>query len=116
MIEHAYTKLKNEFVRFPWQPDFAWSILEAANETGLGVSEDLVGDQITGFTVAQTLSKNGVRQSTAAAYLRPYRNKKNLQVILNATVTTVLLRRKKAYGVKYVKVKKYFLSDYHFSV
>lgn len=74
----------------------------------------MVGDKITGFTVAQTLSKNGVRQSTAAAYLRPYRNKKNLHVLLNATVTTVLLKNKKTYGVKYVKVRKYILSDYYF--
>ncbi|XP_014604941.1 PREDICTED: glucose dehydrogenase [FAD, quinone]-like [Polistes canadensis] len=91
--------------RFPWQPQFAWDILSAAKETKYGVSEDLVGEKITGFTVAQTLSKDGVRQSTAAAYLRPYRNKKNLHVLLNATVTTVLTRSKKAYAVKYVKNK-----------
>ncbi|XP_047355281.1 glucose dehydrogenase [FAD, quinone]-like [Vespa velutina] len=89
--------------RFPWQPDFAWSILEAANETGLGVTEDLVGDQITGFTVAQTLSKDGVRQSTAAAYLRPNKYKNKVKVLLNATVTKVLLKNKKVYGVKYMK-------------
>ncbi|KAK2575514.1 hypothetical protein KPH14_011235 [Odynerus spinipes] len=88
--------------RFPWQPQFAWDILQSAKEVGFGVSEDLVGDKITGFTVAQTLSKDGVRESTAAAYLRPYRNKKNLHIALDATVTTVLTRGNRAYGVKYV--------------
>lgn len=89
--------------RFRWQPDFAWDILAAAEEAGYGVSEDLVGDKITGFTVAQTLSKDGVRQSTAAAYLRPYRHKKNLHVALNSTVIKVLTKGKRVTGVKYVK-------------
>ncbi|KAI4495581.1 hypothetical protein M0802_008593 [Mischocyttarus mexicanus] len=97
--------------RFRWQPQFAWDILEAAKETNYGVSEDLVGEKITGFTVAQTLSKDGVRQSTAAAYLRPYRDRKNLHILLNATVNSVLIRNKKAYGVKYNLVRKKNLSS-----
>lgn len=79
----------------------------------MGVTEDLVGEKITGFTVAQTLSKNGVRQSTAAAYLRPYRNNKNLHVVLNATVQKVHLAGKTAVGVTFKMVRKYILSDYY---
>ncbi|XP_011170785.2 glucose dehydrogenase [FAD, quinone] [Solenopsis invicta] len=75
--------------RFPWQPQFAWDIMTAAEETGLGVSEDLVGQNITGFTVAQTISKSGVRLSAARAYLWPYANRPNLDVALNAIVTKI---------------------------
>nr|ARK19937.1 glucose dehydrogenase [Ampulex compressa] len=88
--------------RFPWQPPFASAILNAAVESGYGVSEDLVGKKITGFTVAQTLSVNGVRQSTAAAYLRPIRDRPNLDIALSAQVTTVILAGKKATGVRYI--------------
>ncbi|XP_011696823.1 PREDICTED: glucose dehydrogenase [FAD, quinone]-like isoform X2 [Wasmannia auropunctata] len=75
--------------RFPWQPPIAWDIIKAAEELGLGVSEDLVGEKITGFTVAQTISRNGVRQSTPRAYLWPHRNRKNLHVALKATVIKI---------------------------
>lgn len=92
--------------RFPWQPNFAWDILQAAEEAGLGTTEDMVGEKITGFTVAQTLSKNGVRQSTASAYLRPVRNRKNLHVVLEAQATKVLTRKNTAYGVQFVKDKR----------
>ncbi|XP_028048014.2 glucose dehydrogenase [FAD, quinone] [Monomorium pharaonis] len=75
--------------RFPWQPQFAWDILTAANQTGLGVTEDLVGQNITGFTVAQTISRDGVRLSAARAFLWPHRNRKNLHIALNAIATKV---------------------------
>lgn len=91
-------------VRFPWQPPFTQAILEAANETGYGITEDMVGKNILGFTVAQTTSKNGVRQSTAAAYLRNIRNRKNLDIVLNATATKILTRKQKVTGVEYIIV------------
>ncbi|XP_018357886.1 PREDICTED: glucose dehydrogenase [FAD, quinone]-like isoform X1 [Trachymyrmex cornetzi] len=92
--------------RFPWQPQFVWDILTAAEETGLGVSEDLVGQNITGFTVAQTISRNGVRLSAARAYLWPNRNRKNLHVALNAIVTKVntmrSLSKVKTVGITFI--------------
>ncbi|XP_012285425.1 glucose dehydrogenase [FAD, quinone] [Orussus abietinus] len=87
--------------RFPWQPDFAWDILEAGKEKGYKAPEDLIGDEITGFTVAQTISKNGVRVSSAASYLRPNRFRPNLHVALNATATKILFTEKKATGVQF---------------
>ncbi|KAL6256462.1 hypothetical protein P5V15_012575 [Pogonomyrmex californicus] len=79
--------------RFPWQPQFAWDIMTAAEEASLGVSEDLVGQNITGFTVAQTISESGVRRSAARAYLWPHRSRKNLHVALNATATKVITKK-----------------------
>lgn len=53
----------------------------------------MVGPNITGFTVAQTISKNGVRLSAARAFLWPHRNRKNLHVVLNATVTKINVKK-----------------------
>ncbi|XP_077275111.1 glucose dehydrogenase [FAD, quinone]-like [Temnothorax americanus] len=92
--------------RFPWQPQFAWDIMSAAKEVGLGTTEDLVGENIKGFTVAQTISNNGVRISTARAFLWPHRNRKNLHVALNAMATKVntkkILSKVKADGITFI--------------
>lgn len=87
--------------RFPWRPEVSKDLLAAAAEKGYPISEDLNGDQFTGFTVAQMMQKNGVRQSSAAAFLRPYRHRRNLQIALNATATKVLVENMKAVGVEY---------------
>lgn len=89
--------------RFPWQPPITGNILEAALERGYGLTEDLAGDNITGFTVAQTNSKDGVRVSSASAFLRPIRDRANLHVALNATATKILIQRFKAVGVQYIQ-------------
>lgn len=86
--------------RFPWQPHFANTVMSAAKETGYGVTEDLVGDKITGFTVAQTISKNGVRQSAATSFLRPFRDRDNLHVITNTLATRIRVLNKRALGVE----------------
>lgn len=67
--------------------------MTAAKEVGLGVSEDLVGQNITGFTVAQTISKNGVRISASRVFLWPHRNRKNLHVAVNAMATKVTTKK-----------------------
>ncbi|XP_032684538.1 glucose dehydrogenase [FAD, quinone]-like isoform X2 [Odontomachus brunneus] len=87
--------------RFSWKPAFADDILAAAVERGYPISEDLNGDQFTGFTVAQTTSKDGVRMSSAAAFLRPRRHRSNLQITLNATATKIIIENQKAVGVQY---------------
>lgn len=92
--------------RFPWQPPITKDILYAAVEKGFPVSEDLNGEKFTGFTVAQTTSKDGVRTSTNAAFLQPVRHRPNLQIVLNATVTKILVQNGRAYGVSYIKDKQ----------
>lgn len=102
-------ELNSPINRFPWQPRLTWDIVEAARETGLGVSEDLTGPNITGFTVAQTISRNGVRLSAARAFLWPHRNRKNLHVALNATATridtTKIGKKVKATGITLALVR-----------
>lgn len=92
--------------RFPWKPDLADDILAAAAERGYPISEDLNGDQFTGFTVAQSTSKDGVRISSAAAFLRPYRSRRNLQIALNATATKIIIENERAVGVQYYQVSR----------
>lgn len=86
--------------RFPWHPDFANTVMKAAEETGYGVTPDMVGDQITGFTIAQTISKNGVRQSSCSSFIKPFRDRKNLHVITNALATRIRILNRKALGVE----------------
>lgn len=93
--------------RFPWKPAITNDILAAAVERGYPISEDLNGDQFTGFSVAQTTSKNGVRVSSAAAFLRPFRHRRNLRVALNATATKIIVENQKAVGVQFYQVSRH---------
>lgn len=79
--------------------------MEAAKEAGFGVTEDLVGDRITGFTVAQTISEAGVRRSSTASFLYPIRNRSNLSVLVNAYVTKIHIKNKQATGVELYLVR-----------
>ncbi|XP_067007795.2 glucose dehydrogenase [FAD, quinone] [Anabrus simplex] len=88
---------------FPHRPAMADAILEAAREMGYPVNPDLNGAQITGFTVAQTTSRNGSRVSSAKAFLRPAANRENLHILLNATATKILMdtNTKQVRGVEF---------------
>lgn len=87
--------------RFPYSPPISKAILQAAEELGYKI-QDLNGANNTGFMIAQTTSKNGIRYSSARAFLRPASSRPNLHVILNATATKVLIdpRTKTATGVE----------------
>lgn len=93
--------------RFPWQPAMTGDILDAAAERGYPLSEDLNGDRFTGFTVSQTNSRDGVRVSSASAFLRPVRHRRNLHVVLNATATKIIIENGKAVGVQYYKLGEF---------
>lgn len=93
--------------------------MQAAEEVGLGITEDLVGPNITGFTVAQTISRNGVRLSASRAFLWPNRNRPNLHIALNATATKIQTRRVNskvtASGLSFTMVRffpRFILRDY----
>lgn len=72
---------------------------------GFGLNKDLNGKNHTGFANIQGTQKNGVRVSSATAYLRPHRNDKNLDVSLNSYATKIIIKKKTAVGVEYVKVR-----------
>jgi len=86
--------------QFPYHPPLSHAILAAAMELGNPI-RDLNGIRHTGFAIAQTTSRNGSRLSTAKAFLRPAKDRPNLHLLLNTTVTRVLVNAttKEAYGV-----------------
>lgn len=94
--------------RFPYQPPMAWDILAAADAVGIGTTEDLVGKKITGFTVAQTISRDGVRLSSSRASLWPARNRKNLHISTESYVVKILTSNNRAVGVQYLKGNKLY--------
>ncbi|XP_014219093.1 glucose dehydrogenase [FAD, quinone]-like [Copidosoma floridanum] len=96
--------------RFPWQPAITADILYAAAELGYPISEDLNGDRIVGFTVAQMTNRNGVRASSASAFLQPARTRGNLHVLLNATATKIIVENQRAAAVQYFKNGKFHLA------
>lgn len=65
---------------------------------------DLNGANSTGFMIAQMTSKNGIRMSSSRAFLRPVQDRPNLHIMLNTTVTKVLVhpKSKNAQGVEVV--------------
>ena len=75
--------------------------IEAAQQAGLPLREDFNGTQQTGVGYFQMTVRHGLRSSTANAYLRPARKRKNLHVLTDAHVTRVLFEKTRAVGVQY---------------
>ena len=77
------------------------AFVNAGVEAGYFATKDYNGEQQEGFGPMHMTVKNGVRSSTANAYLRPAMARNNLTVITHALVHKVLLEGKKAVGVRY---------------
>ena len=89
--------------RFPYTSPDAKILLQGLEEFGLK-QIDINGESQLGSTNAQTTSKNGSRQSTNVAFIRPIREKRsNLFIRTKAFVTKILIdpNTKKALGVEY---------------
>lgn len=76
--------------KFPYSPPISKAILQGGEELGYRV-QDLNGANNTGFMIAQTFSKNGIRYSSARSFLRPASNRQNLHIMINTTATRVLI-------------------------
>jgi choline dehydrogenase len=74
--------------------------LSAAGEFGLSFNPDLNGRSIEGVGYYQITTRNGLRETSATAYLR---HRPNLHVMSNAQATRLLLSGRKATGVAYVR-------------
>ena len=77
------------------------AFIEAGREAGYGVSDDLNGERQEGFGALGMTVRNGVRWSTANAYLKPAMNRPNLKVITHALATRIALEGRRAAGVHY---------------
>lgn len=64
---------------------------------------DFNGAEQEGFGIFQVTQKNGRRNSTAQAFLKPIRQRKNLEVITNAPVARVTFEGTRATGVTIIQ-------------
>ena len=88
-----------EYSRKPDPIFAAWA--EAGRAAGFPIVEDYNGATQEGFGRGQHSIRNGYRCSTAAAFLRPARNRPNLTVETGVHVTRVILQGSRAAGVEY---------------
>ncbi len=75
--------------------------LQAAREAQLPVTEDFNGAQMEGAGIYSITTRNGVRESTSAAFLKPARRNPNLHIITGAHAQRILFNNKRATGVEY---------------
>ena len=76
------------------------AFVEAGQQAGYMHTDDYNGKQQEGFGAMHMTVKNGVRWSTANAYLRPAMQRANLHVQTGVQVEKVLLDGKQATGVR----------------
>ena len=76
------------------------AFVEAGREAGYPVTSDYNGQQQEGFGPMHMTVKNGVRASTANAYLKPVLNRPNLRLVSHALTKQVIMEGTKAVGVE----------------
>ncbi len=79
------------------------TFLEGCASIGVPYTPDFNGAQTEGAGLWQVTIKDGVRVSSASAYLRPVRGRPNLEVQLQAHATKVLFSGSRAVGVEYLE-------------
>ncbi|MGH7048310.1 MAG: GMC family oxidoreductase, partial [Stellaceae bacterium] len=87
----------------PARYELAEHWIAAAIEAGLPANNDFNTGEQEGAGPFQSTTKGRRRWSTAAAYLRPARNRQNLTVATNALATRVLIESGRATGIEYLK-------------
>lgn len=88
----------------PWHTPLALAFVQAGEEIGYD-NRDINGELQTGFMIAQGTIRRGSRCSTAKAFLRPVRLRRNIHVALKSHVTRVLIdpSNMRAYGVEFTR-------------
>ncbi len=75
------------------------AFMEAMRSLGFKRNDDFNGSDTEGYGPRQGTIRNGRRDSTAVAFLRPARSRANLRVLTNALVTRVAIENGRAIGV-----------------
>ena len=86
----------------PRRSELADRLVEAAVQAGLPAIDDFNDGRQEGAGYFQSTTGKRRRWSTATAYLRPARNRKNLVVRPNAHATRILIENGRAAGVTFV--------------
>ncbi len=85
------------------QDPIFWSWIEAGAQAGFPKTGDYNSEQQEGFGRGQYTIRDGRRSSSARAYLRPIRDRKNLTVETKAHVLRILTEGSKATGIEFVQ-------------
>ncbi|KAK0095908.1 hypothetical protein PV326_007066 [Microctonus aethiopoides] len=87
----------------PWRTPLSLAFLQAGVELGYA-NQDINGKNQTGFMLPQTTMRRGSRCSTAKAFLRPSKNRKNFHIAMHAQATKIIFNSdKRAIGVEYLR-------------
>ncbi len=78
------------------------AFIEAGRQAGYPVTDDYNGRQQEGFCRMDMTVKNGIRWSTANAYLKPILRRANLKLEMHALTQRVVMDGKRATGVEYI--------------
>jgi len=78
------------------------NFLQAGVQMGERLNKDFNGADQEGVGLYQTTTRNGVRESSAKAFLHPALKRDNLTLITHAQVSRVLFDEKTAEGVEYL--------------
>ena len=77
------------------------SIVQAANECGIPSNSDYNGASQDGISFMQYCIEDGIRHSTAAAYIRPVEADANLRLVTGATARRLLFDGARCVGVEW---------------
>jgi choline dehydrogenase len=77
------------------------AFIEAGRQAGYGATDDYNGERQEGFGRMDMTVRDGVRCSTANAYLKPALGRPNLRLEMEALTTRVLFDGRRAVGVEY---------------
>ena len=79
------------------------AFLEACREAGFQDNPDYNGACQDGIGYYQTTTRNGLRSSASAAFLRPARKRPNFRVMTRALVTGILVEEGRATAIDYTR-------------
>lgn len=85
--------------------------LAAFEEVGHSNTLDINGENTLGYTQPMYTIADGLRQSTAYAFLTPIKNRPNLYVLKNTIATKIIFDQNRAIGIDVItenNIKKYF--------
>nr|XP_053653215.1 glucose dehydrogenase [FAD, quinone]-like [Cherax quadricarinatus] len=89
-----------------WKTKLLGGFLKAGKQLGYDIIDPSSPDQL-GFFEVELTTRNGIRWSTAEAYIKPSVFRPNLDVVLNAQVTQILFDDdKRAVGVRFLHQKQ----------
>ncbi len=83
--------------------ELADGYIQACAEAGFEVVEDYNDGHYEGAAYLQYSTRRGFRSSSAVGYLRPARGRRNLEVMVDAQVTRVVIEDRRAVGIEVIQ-------------